>query len=115
MIDTFRVAAEESVRIDGEVLNLEISPRARGYRGMSRRVPIGPCSFISPFNFPLNLAAHKIAPALAAGCPFLLKPASFTPVGALLIGEILAETELPPGAFSILPCRARCRGSFHDG
>jgi acyl-CoA reductase-like NAD-dependent aldehyde dehydrogenase len=99
------VAAEESVRITGEVLNLEISARARGYRGMTQRVPIGPCSFISPFNFPLNLAAHKIAPALAVGCPFVLKPASRTPIGALLIGEVLAETDLPAGAFSILPCR----------
>jgi acyl-CoA reductase-like NAD-dependent aldehyde dehydrogenase len=105
LIDTFRVAAEESVRIDGEVMNLEISPRARGYRGMSQRVPIGACSFIAPFNFPLNLAAHKIAPALAVGCPFVLKPASLTPVGSLLIGEVLAETDLPMGAFSILPCR----------
>src|SRR5690606_12619635 len=104
LIDTFRIAAEESVRIGGEVLNLEISPRARGYAGMTRRVPIGPCSFISPFNFPLNLAAHKIAPAIAAGCPFVLKPASRTPIGALLIGETLAETDLPRGAFSILPC-----------
>ncbi len=75
LIDTFRIAAEESVRIDGVVMNLEISPRARGYRGMFKRVPIGPCSFISPFNFPLNLAAHKIAPAIAAGCTFVLKPA----------------------------------------
>ena len=105
LIDTFRIAAEESVRIQGEVLNLQISPRSRGYHGMVKRVPIGPCSFISPFNFPLNLAAHKIAPAIAAGCPFILKPASLTPVGALLIGEILAETDLPVGAFSILPCR----------
>ena len=105
LIDTFRIAAEESVRLYGEVLPLDISPRARGYTGMWKRVPIGPCSFISPFNFPLNLAAHKIAPALAVGCPFILKPASLTPVGALLIGEILAETDLPPGAFSILPCR----------
>ena len=104
LIDTFRVAAEESVRIQGEVMNLEISPRAKGYRGMYQRVPIGPCSFISPFNFPLNLAAHKVAPALAVGCPFVLKPASRTPIGALLIGEVLAETDLPPGAFSILPC-----------
>ena len=104
LIDTFRVAAEEAVRIEGQVLNLEISERARGYRGMTRRVPIGPCSFISPFNFPLNLAAHKIAPAIAAGCPFVLKPASRTPIGALLIGEVLAETDLPKGAFSILPC-----------
>lgn len=104
LIDTFRVAAEESVRMHGEVMNLEISARAKGYRGMYQRVPIGPCSFISPFNFPLNLAAHKVAPALAVGCPFVLKPASRTPVGALLIGEVLAETDLPAGAFSILPC-----------
>ncbi|HIG31453.1 MAG TPA: aldehyde dehydrogenase family protein [Verrucomicrobiales bacterium] len=104
LIDTFRVAAEESVRIGGEVMNLEISPRARGYSGQFKRVPIGPCSFISPFNFPLNLAAHKIAPALSVGCPFVLKPASNTPIGALIIGEVLAETDLPRGAFSILPC-----------
>jgi acyl-CoA reductase-like NAD-dependent aldehyde dehydrogenase len=84
---------------------LDISPRAKGYSGMWKRVPIGPCSFISPFNFPLNLAAHKVAPALAVGCPFVLKPASLTPIGALIIGEVLAETNLPEGAFSILPCR----------
>lgn len=103
LIDTFRCAAEESVRMNGEVLSLDTTDRARNYQGMWRRVPLGPCSFISPFNFPLNLAAHKIAPALAVGCPFVLKPASLTPVSALLIGEVLGETELPPGAFSILP------------
>lgn len=103
LIDTFREAAEEATRIGGEVLNLEISKRAKGYRGMTKRVPIGPCSFISPFNFPLNLAAHKVAPAIAAGCTWVLKPASRTPIGALLIGEVLAETSLPKGAFSILP------------
>ncbi len=105
LIDTFRIAAEEAPRMHGEVLPMDITPRARAYTGMWKRVPIGPCSFISPFNFPLNLTAHKIAPALAVGCPFVLKPASLTPVGALLIGEVLAETELPRGAFSILPCR----------
>jgi len=105
LVDTFRIAAEESVRLIGEVLPMDISPRARGYSGMWKRVPIGPCSFISPFNFPFNLVAHKIGPAIAVGCPFILKPASRTPVGALIIGEILAETDLPPGAFSILPCR----------
>ena len=104
LIDTFKVAAEESVRIDGETVNLEISARAKGYRGFTRRVPIGPCSFISPFNFPLNLAAHKVAPAIAVGCPFVLKPASRTPIGALIIGAVLAETDLPEGAFSVLPC-----------
>ena len=107
LADTFRVAAEESVRLYGEVLPMDISPRARGYTGMWKRVPVGPCAFITPWNFPLNLPAHKIAPALAVGCPFILKPASWTPVGALVLGEILAETDLPLGAFSILPCPGR--------
>jgi len=84
---------------------LDRTARSAGYTGMWKRTPIGPCSFISPFNFPLNLAAHKVAPALAVGCPFVLKPASLTPIGALIIGEVLAETDLPEGAFSILPCR----------
>ncbi len=105
LIETFRIAAGEAERIYGEVMPLDNAERASGYRGMWQRVPIGPCSFISPFNFPLNLAAHKVAPALAAGCPFVLKPASLTPIGALIIGETLAETDLPKGAFSILPCR----------
>lgn len=104
LIDTFRIAAGEATRIGGEVLDLEISERTRGYRGMVRRVPIGPCAFITPFNFPLNLVAHKVAPAIAAGCPFVLKPAAKTPIGALIIGEVLAGTGLPKGAFSILPC-----------
>ncbi|MBW2458700.1 MAG: aldehyde dehydrogenase family protein, partial [Deltaproteobacteria bacterium] len=104
LIDTFRYAAEESVRNTGDILDMEISARAKGYSGMIKRVPIGPCSLISPFNFPLNLAAHKVAPALAVGCPFVLKPSSRTPLGALIIGEILAETDLPEGAFSVLPC-----------
>jgi acyl-CoA reductase-like NAD-dependent aldehyde dehydrogenase len=103
LIDTFRIAAEESVRMTGEVQPLDISPRAKGYQGIWKRVPIGPCSFISPFNFPLNLAAHKIAPAIAVGCPFVMKPASRTPLGAIIMGEVLAETNLPKGAFSILP------------
>ncbi|QDH70481.1 aldehyde dehydrogenase family protein [Marilutibacter alkalisoli] len=104
LIDTFRIAAGEATRINGESLELQISPRTRGYRGMVKRVPIGVCSFITPFNFPLNLVAHKVAPAIAAGCPFVLKPAFKTPVGALIIGEILAETDLPKGAFSVICC-----------
>ena len=104
LIDTFRIAAEEAVRNYGEVQPLDISARAKGYMGMWKRVPIGPCSFISPFNFPLNLAAHKIAPAIAIGCPFVMKPASMTPLGAIIMGEVLAECDiLPEGAFSILP------------
>jgi len=105
LIDTFRIAAEEAVRWGGEYLPLDISARAEGIESVYKRVPIGPCSFISPFNFPLNLTAHKVAPAIAVGCPFVLKPASYTPIGALIIGEILAETDLPKGAFSILPAR----------
>ena len=104
LVDTFRVAAEESVRMMGEYMPLDISKRAEGYEGIWRRFPVGPCSFISPFNFPLNLVAHKVAPAIAVGCPFVLKPASWTPIGALILGEILAETDLPEGSFSILPC-----------
>ncbi len=103
-IDTFRIAAEEATRIYGEYMPLDISKRAEGYESIWKRVPIGPCSFISPFNFPINLAAHKIAPAIACGCPWVLKPASRTPIGAIIIGEILAETDLPKGAFSVLPC-----------
>ncbi len=104
LIDTFRIASEEATRNYGEVQPLDISARAKGYMGMWKRVPIGPCSFISPFNFPLNLAAHKIAPAIAMGCPFVMKPASLTPLGAIIMGEVLAECDvLPEGAFSILP------------
>jgi len=103
LIETFKIAAEESVRINGDTLNLELSQRSAGYHGYTRRVPLGPVGFITPFNFPLNLVAHKVAPAIAAGCPFVLKPSERTPLGALIIGEVLAETNLPKGAFSILP------------
>ena len=102
LIETFGIAAEEAVRTNGETINLEIAKRLNGYHGYTRRVPLGPVSFITPFNFPLNLVAHKVAPAIAAGCPFVLKPAERTPIGALIIGEVLAETDLPKGAFSIL-------------
>ena len=104
LIDTFRIAAGEATRIGGDVLELQISERTVGYRGMVKRVPIGVCSLITPFNFPLNLVAHKVAPAIAAGCPFVLKPALKTPIGALIIAGILAETDLPAGAFSVVTC-----------
>lgn len=103
-IDTFRVAAEEATRVGGEYQPLDISERAVGAECVWRRFPVGLCSFITPFNFPLNLVAHKVAPAIAAGCPWILKPALRTPVSALLLGEILAECESPAGAFSILTC-----------
>ncbi len=105
-VDTFHLAAEEATRLGGEYMPLDISPRAEGYEGIWRRFPIGPCAFITPFNFPVNLAAHKIAPAIAVGCPFVLKPASLTPISAILLAEIIAETDWPRGACSVLPCRA---------
>ena len=112
LIDTFRCGAEEAVRLGGEVMNLEISQRAVGYRGMWKRVPIGPCSLISPFNFPLNLAAHKIAPAIAAGCPWVLKPSEKTPATSILLGEIIAGTAWPKDAWSILPTTIEDAGAF---
>jgi acyl-CoA reductase-like NAD-dependent aldehyde dehydrogenase len=114
MIDTFKAAAEEATRIEGETLCLEISPRAAGYRGFTRKVPVGVCSLITPFNFPLNLVAHKVAPAIAAGCPFLVKPSEKTPVSALILGEILAGAGLPPGSFSVLVCRVEDAGPLVD-
>lgn len=108
LIATFQFAADAVTTVpEGEVLPLDATEASAGYRGFSKRVPIGLCGFISPFNFPLNLVAHKIAPAIAAGCPFILKPASYTPIGALMIADVLAETGLPEGAFSILPMSSK--------
>jgi acyl-CoA reductase-like NAD-dependent aldehyde dehydrogenase len=103
-LDTLRLGAEEASRIRGEHVPLDGSPRGDAYEGWVRRFPIGPCALITPFNFPLNLVCHKVAPAIAAGCSFVLKPAPATPVSALLLGEILSRAGLPPGTFSILPC-----------
>ena len=114
LIDTFQIAAEEASRVGGEVLPMDIAARTEGWIGMTRKVPIGPVSLITPFNFPYNLVAHKVAPAIAAGCPFVLKPADKTPVGALLMGEILAECDLPEGAFSILPLDVEDAGPLTD-
>src|SRR5687767_11010365 len=100
---TFRTAAEEALRINGEWLPLDWSAANRGRSGIVRRYPIGPVAGISPFNFPLNLAAHKVAPALAAGCSIVLKPPSKDPLVMLRVARYLAETDLPPGAVSILP------------
>ena len=104
LLRTFELAAEEAGRPEGAFHDLRGSPLSGETLAFERRFPVGPCAFITPFNFPLNLVAHKVAPALAVGCPFVLKPASNTPVSALMLGEILAETDLPPGAFSIVPC-----------
>lgn len=106
LINTFQIASDAVSTLDeGRLMPLAVTAAAGAYRGMVRHVPIGAVSLISPFNFPLNLTAHKIAPAIAAGCPFVLKPASLTPISALKIAEVLAETDLPKGAFSVLPCQ----------
>jgi glyceraldehyde-3-phosphate dehydrogenase (NADP+) len=100
---TFRLGAEEAERIGGEVLPLDLMPSSRGRTGITKRFPIGPIAAISPFNFPLNLAAHKLAPAIAAGNSIVLKPPSKDPLTMLTVGEIIDEAGLPDGAVSILP------------
>ncbi|CAM05188.1 succinate semialdehyde dehydrogenase [Saccharopolyspora erythraea NRRL 2338] len=101
-ISTFRWAAEEARRFSGELQRLDTDPGGTGRMALVRRVPRGPVLGIAPFNFPLNLVVHKIAPALAAGVPIVLKPAPKTPLSALVLGEILAETDLPAGSWSIV-------------
>ncbi len=100
---TFTVAAEEATRMGGEVLPLDLQPSTAGRWGMVRRFPLGPILAITPFNFPLNLVAHKIAPAIAAGCPVVLKPAALTPLTALLLAECVQAAGWPKGALHVLP------------
>ncbi len=99
----FRWAGEEVRRWSGELQRLDTDATAVGRMALVRRVPKGPVLAITPFNFPLNLVAHKVAPAIAVGAPIVIKPAPPTPLSALLLGELLAETELPPGMWSVLP------------
>jgi acyl-CoA reductase-like NAD-dependent aldehyde dehydrogenase len=101
-VSTFRWAAEETRRWSGEVQRLDTDPAATGRMALVRRFPRGPVLGVSPFNFPLNLVAHKIAPAVAVGAPIVVKPAPKTPLSALLLGEIFAETDLPAGAVSVI-------------
>ncbi len=103
-IQTFRIAAEESARIPGEIIPMDLTPAGEAYTASVKRFPLGPVLGITPFNFPLNLVAHKVAPCLAAGNPFVLKPAPQTPLTALLLGEVFLTTDLPPTAFTIIPC-----------
>ncbi len=102
-VSTFRFAAEEARRFTGSVRRLDSEPAGSGRLAVVRRVPRGPVLGISPFNFPLNLVAHKVAPAIAVGAPIVVKPAPRTPLSALLLGEMLSETDLPAGAVSVLP------------
>lgn len=103
-IETFTIAAEEALRLPKEYLSLDRTKAGKGREGMVKYFPGGIVAGISPFNFPLNLVAHKIAPAIAAGCPIILKPASATPLTALFLAGIIDNTNLPKGAVSILPC-----------
>lgn len=105
-LSTFYIAAEEANRLGGEVLDLDITESSRDKMGITRRFPIGPVAGISPFNFPLNLIAHKVAPAMACGNPIVLKPSSSTPLTALLLGKVVLETEAVEGSISILPCKS---------
>ena len=100
---TFRLGAEEAERMVGEVIPLDLLPSSKDRIGITRRFPIGPIAGISPFNFPLNLAAHKIAPAIASGNPIVLKPPSADPLTMLTIAEIIEAAGPPPGSVSILP------------
>src|SRR6266516_7642172 len=100
-ISTFRWASEVIRHGDDELMRLD-TERSLGSRvGVLRRFPLGPVLGITPFNFPLNLVAHKVAPALAVGSPIVVKPASPTPLGALTLAELIAETELPKGIVSV--------------
>ena len=102
-IYTFQIAAEESTRIYGEYLPLDTLEATAGRWGIVRRVPLGPIFAITPFNFPLNLVAHKVAPAIASGCPLILKPAPQTPISSLMLAEIVDNTAWPDGAFAVMP------------
>ncbi len=101
-VSTFRWAAEEVRRGLGELQRLDADPGMEGRLGLIRRFPFGPVFGIAPFNFPINLVAHKVAPAIAVGAPIIVKPASATPLGALFLGELFAETDLPDGMMSVL-------------
>ncbi len=104
---TFRLAAEAVRQFEGQLLPLDITPATGDRVALVRRFPVGLITGISPFNFPLNLVAHKVAPAIAVGCAINLKPASSTPITALLLGDLLLEAGLPDGACNVIPCESR--------
>ena len=101
---TVRTSAEEAKRIYGEVIPLDTTGDTKGRTGFLQRFPLGPVAGIVPFNFPLNLACHKLAPAIAAGNSIILKPSSATPVSSLVLGEMALAAGLPPDAISVVPC-----------
>jgi acyl-CoA reductase-like NAD-dependent aldehyde dehydrogenase len=102
-IGVFIIAAEEAVRIHDEAIHMDAIPGGENRQGLIRRFPIGPVAAITPFNFPLNLVAHKVAPAIAAGCPVVLKPASQTPISALKLAQMVIDAGWPAEALSVMP------------
>lgn len=102
-IQTFKIAADECKRLPKEYISLDWTPSGKNKEGLVKYFPIGIVAGIAPFNFPLNLAVHKIAPAIASGCPIILKPSSATPLSCLELAKIIDKTNLPKGAVSILP------------
>ncbi|HJZ88186.1 MAG TPA: aldehyde dehydrogenase family protein [Polyangia bacterium] len=113
-VETFSFAADEAARLGGELLPLDVSRSGQGRTGITRRVPRGPVSAITPFNFPLNLVAHKLAPALACGCPVVLKPAPETPATAMMLAEIVAEAGAMPGALSVVHAPVEAAAALID-
>lgn len=115
-IQTFTIASEESKRLPHELIDLDSTEKGRGLKGEVIYKPRGVVFGISPFNFPLNLAVHKIAPAIASGCPIILKPSSKTPLAMELLAEIISETELPENAFQLVHCSREVGNEFveHD-
>src|SRR4030088_2800695 len=103
-VSTFQIGAEEATRIVGEVMPLDVTATTRGYMGSWVRVPAGPVIAISPFNFPLNLVAHKIAPALASGCSVVLKPPPQAPLTSLLLADCIRRAGAPDDAVQVVPC-----------
>ena len=103
-VTTFAVAAEESKRIGGEIIPLDWTPGSENRAAIARRFPVGPVLGITPFNFPLNLVAHKVAPAIASGNPIIIKPAPQAPLSSLLLGEAVLRAGWPEEAVSVLPC-----------
>ena len=101
---TVKLSAEEARRVPGEMVSMDWAPPGENRLGMVRRFPVGPVLGITPFNYPLNLACHKIGPAIAVGSSIILKPDPVTPLSSLILGEMLLDAGLPPGALSILPC-----------
>ncbi|HSQ66083.1 MAG TPA: aldehyde dehydrogenase family protein [Polyangiaceae bacterium] len=103
-VSTFTIASEEATRMEGGIMPLDVTQVGEGYTGFHRRVPAGPVLGIAPFNFPLNLVAHKVAPALACGCSIVLKPPPQAPLSSLRLAEIVRQSGFPESALQVVPC-----------